>query len=276
MPVTYEDFIHIVEEEGGIPEDDARNAVRATLVTLGERLSGGEARDIAEQLPSEIRPLLTLDGEESQGFGVDEFLRRVAEREHVLEPAAEQHAAAVFAALGRVVSQDEIDDMAAELGRRYGTLLEAAKSPPRPRERALVPVSELVARVAARAGLEEGAARRALEAVLEALAHRIASGEVDDLAERLPAELHPALRRGVAKSAKAVPLSLHEFLREIADAEGGGATEDDAVAHARAAFAVLRDAVGEKELSDVVAELPREYDVLLEPPASSTAGSAPD
>jgi uncharacterized protein (DUF2267 family) len=260
MTMSYDEFLRLVEVEGGLPEEEARQAIRATLATLGERLSGGEARDIAQQLPEETRALL-LDGEDAQGFGVDEFLRRVAEREHVLEPAAERHALAVFAALGRVVSRDELKDMASELGRRYGPLLEAAKAPPPP-PRVVESVSSLASRVAERTGLDEPDARRALDAVLEVLAYRIAAGEVEDLAERLPAELHPALRRGTERSAKAVALSLEEFLEEVARLEG--VRVEDARDHARAVLAVVGDAIGEKELGDVLAELPKEYRQLLD------------
>ena len=54
---------------------------------------------------------------------------------------------------------------------------------------------------------------------------------------------------------------METFVRGIVDGEG--VTPREAIEHARAVFATLREYVGEKELSDVLAQLPKDYDVLL-------------
>jgi uncharacterized protein (DUF2267 family) len=87
------------------------------------------------------------------------------------------------------------------------------------------------------------------------LAERLAGGEVDDLIEVLPEELRPALERG--KSRKAQRLSLDEFVARVAEREGVSAEE--ALDHAQAVFTTLREAVPDREFSDVLAELPRGY-----------------
>jgi uncharacterized protein (DUF2267 family) len=98
--------------------------------------------------------------------------------------------------------------------------------------------------------------------VLEVLAMRITAGQVTDLAPFVPVELRRALENGVARSGgKAVRLSLEAFLREVARRERLPRAE--AFKHAKAVLAVLRDAVGDKEFSDTVAQLPGEYRVLL-------------
>lgn len=53
-----------------------------------------------------------------------------------------------------------------------------------------MPAAAFVSRVAERAGLHVERARRAVDAVLETLAERIAGGEVDDLIARLAPALH--------------------------------------------------------------------------------------
>jgi uncharacterized protein (DUF2267 family) len=42
-----ETFLQIVEREAGITHDEPRKAERATLRTIGQRITWGEARDIA-------------------------------------------------------------------------------------------------------------------------------------------------------------------------------------------------------------------------------------
>jgi uncharacterized protein (DUF2267 family) len=71
--------------------------VRATLTTLAERISAGEARDLAAQLPPELAPWLNVD-KRSERFDVDEFLRRVTERSGADGDAALRRARSVFAA----------------------------------------------------------------------------------------------------------------------------------------------------------------------------------
>jgi uncharacterized protein (DUF2267 family) len=263
--VDQTDFITTVEYVGQLNRRDAERAVEATLITLAERLSSGEAEDIAAQLPTEYRPLLTGTGP-PQRFGLDEFVRRVAEREGVDVLAARPHVRAVFAALGRALNWKELHDMASELPREFDQLIAEAELQQRTaeRERKKGPTSadEFLERVARRAGIDLDQARQATEAVLEALADRISGGEVDDLEEQLPPELHPPLERGKAESKGAArPLALDEFLREIAETEG--ATPEDARAHARAVFATLREAISDKEFGDVVAQLPNDYTVVL-------------
>jgi uncharacterized protein (DUF2267 family) len=118
MAASRPDLITIVEREARLTREKAERAVHATLKTLGERLSRGEARELAEELPDPFR-LDLFDGDLAQRFGLDEFLRRVAEREGVSEDEACQHARAVFAALGFVVSPQELHEMTAELPKEF-------------------------------------------------------------------------------------------------------------------------------------------------------------
>lgn len=263
--MNYEEFLALVEAAGGLSRAEAARAVQATLRVLAERLSWGEARDIAEDLPREFRPLLE-DDTPAQPFGLDEFVRRVAESEGVDVDSAREDVRAVFAALGRALDWKELHDIASELPREFDDLIAEAvrQSSIAEREAKQGPPSadDFVQRVAERAQLDPDAARRATEAVLEALADRISGGEVDDLEEELPPELHPPLERGKQQShAAARRLSLGEFLREIGELEG--ATPDDAREHARAVFATLRESISDKEFGDVVSQLPSDYTVVL-------------
>jgi uncharacterized protein (DUF2267 family) len=257
-------FVATIARAGSMTQEEATRAARATLETLGERISPGEAEDVARRLPEELRPTLRSDGG-PQAFGADEFIRRVAEREGTDERTARTHAEAVFAALGSVLSEKELSDVDSELPGDYDFLRNAAESRPplvvgqaQPRWTA----DEFVQRVADRAGLDPQQARRATDAVLEALGDRITGGEVDDLEAELPQALHPPLERGKEESHGAArPVPLRDFLRRVAEREG--VTPDEAREHARAVFATLREAVTEKEIADVEAQLPDEYAAVL-------------
>jgi uncharacterized protein (DUF2267 family) len=253
--MDYERFITTVERAADIGRARARRAAEATLETLAERISKGEARDLAMRLPPELAPWIATD-RDADGFGVDEFLRRVAEREGVDLDVAESHAKAVFTALGEAVGPEELADLLSELPREFAPLL------PRGPYVEAIKADRLVRRVAARAVLDEDGAWRATEAVLETLAERIAGGDVDDLIVLLPVHLHPPLKRGRERSGgKATRMSVDEFVSRVAEREG--VSVDEAREHARAVLSTLHELVPGEEFLDVTAQLPREYDQLL-------------
>jgi uncharacterized protein (DUF2267 family) len=128
-----------------------------------------------------------------------------------------------------------------------------------------MPFDAFVDRVAGRAGLDHHQARRATDAVLETLAERIAGGDVDDLIQDLPIELHQPLKRGNAASGgQATRMSLDEFVRRVAHREGVDAGQ--ALVHSRAVLATLREAIPDTEFYDVAVQLPDEYDAVLARP----------
>ena len=267
MAANHPELVSIVEREAQLPREQAERALRATLKTLGERLSGGEARDLAEDLPASVAAELH-DGERAEPFDIGEFLRRVGEREGVGDDEARAHARAVFAALGFVIRPQEIRDMAAQLPKDYAPLVEAAMHPiAAPPREPPVPthtwsMEKILERVGQRAEIDAAAARRATEATLETLAERISAGQARDLAGWLPRDLRPPVERAVrAKGEEPEPFSLDEFVRRVAEREGAG--PETAREHARAVLLTLRESVSHKEFADTLAQLPREYRALV-------------
>lgn len=126
MKMREDDFVQTVEREAGLTPEEARRAARETLRTLGQRITRGEADDIAAFLTGELRDLLTSVPEPAERFGLEQFVRRVAELEGVDEATAYPHVQAVFVALGEAVAPQELRDMAAQLPKEFDPLLVAA------------------------------------------------------------------------------------------------------------------------------------------------------
>nr|BFE80165.1 DUF2267 domain-containing protein [Planobispora longispora] len=84
--MQHDEFIGRVQARAQLPSRGAaERACRATLETLGERVPEGLADNLASQLPYEIgenlRRTEVYDGVGTgEGFGRDEFIRRVADR----------------------------------------------------------------------------------------------------------------------------------------------------------------------------------------------------
>lgn len=128
--MKHHELIAEVKRAADLPSnEEAERAVRATLRTLGERLAGGEPFDLASQLPAELADELPVLGP-GEPFGLDEFYRRVAEREGTDLEEARRHARAVMAVLRKAVTAGEFDDVLAQLPKEYAELTTAEATQP--------------------------------------------------------------------------------------------------------------------------------------------------
>lgn len=110
-------MLKVIDERGELGgRARALEAAGAVLSVLGDRLAGGEPGDLAAQLPADLAGALPLQGG-GEAFGVDEFDRRVAERERgrCTPERAHRHAAAVLTTVLEAVSAGERADVAAQL-----------------------------------------------------------------------------------------------------------------------------------------------------------------
>ncbi len=116
-------FIETVAERAGVPEDQAVALIEATLRTLTERISAGEAADAAAHMPDRFRPLLIKSRENAEAFPIDEFIRRVAERAGVGPDVAERGVRAVLQTMRNLVGHKEFEDIMSQLPREFGELV---------------------------------------------------------------------------------------------------------------------------------------------------------
>ncbi|MBQ0906734.1 DUF2267 domain-containing protein [Micromonospora sp. U21] len=254
-------FLAMVGHGARLDTQGARRAARATLDTLFERLSGGQARDLAERLSIELVPIEPIiPDRHPELFDHAEFQRRVAGRQGSDEQTGELHAAAVLTALRIAAGDDEFDDLAAQLPHDFQPMLAEARQP----HVEVGSADEFLSRVADRTGLDPDAAGRTTEAVLETLGERITDQQLDDLASHLWDQPAEALRRAKTHRPGAVrKLPAHKFLSLVADREGS--EPGPAHEHTRAVLTTLRESVPDDQFYDVVLQLPNDYADLLMP-----------
>lgn len=124
------EFLSEVQTRIGAETDDkVLTVVSAVLQTLADHLAGNAPAKLAAQLPEEIGALITEyknDPEaEGEGFGVEEFINRTANRAGVenLE-TAKAHAAAVLAVLRDAISEGEFDKIRGTLPAEYDMIFD--------------------------------------------------------------------------------------------------------------------------------------------------------
>jgi uncharacterized protein (DUF2267 family) len=113
----------------------------------------------------------------------------------------------------------------------------------------------------ARLGTQEEAVR-ATRATLQTLGQRLAGGEPNNIAAQLPNEIGRYLK--ISGASEGVRFGLDEFFERVRAHMGEGTDLPDAVYHARVVMSVLKEALSPGEWRDMKAQLPDEYDALLE------------
>lgn len=74
-----QEFLAAVRERGEYADlSEAERVTRTVLELLGQRLGGGEAKDLAAQLPQELQDALSAHGDGGAAYGVTQFLQLVA------------------------------------------------------------------------------------------------------------------------------------------------------------------------------------------------------
>jgi uncharacterized protein (DUF2267 family) len=124
--MKYAQLIEKVWERMGAGSLGQAEAVtQATLLTLAERITGGEARDLAAQLPKEVQAFLDKKEEPAEAFDLNEFVRRVSLRAGVDRDTAQRGVQAVFQTLYAAVSTGEFSDVMSQLPKEFQDLVPA-------------------------------------------------------------------------------------------------------------------------------------------------------
>lgn len=113
------EFYRLVQEASHLETiDRAQVATEAVLETLGEAVTGGEAEDVAAQLPSELASVVEDADHDGTGYDREEFVERVSEHlqgTDVEDADAEQFADGVTDAIAATLTQGELQDLKAQL-----------------------------------------------------------------------------------------------------------------------------------------------------------------
>ncbi|WP_329100696.1 DUF2267 domain-containing protein [Micromonospora sp. NBC_01699] len=129
--MTYDDFIATVARRTGLTNEQATDLTFATLQTLADRISAGEAQDLADKVPTRLADPLRKppSSEFADPFDLAEFLNRVRDRAGLDDPQSAPGVAAVFSTLREAVPDYEFDDMRSQLPTGIRQMTEPVNAP---------------------------------------------------------------------------------------------------------------------------------------------------
>jgi putative drug exporter of the RND superfamily len=120
--LSVEDFAGRVASRSGLSPAQALQTSDAVLETLAERITKRERRVLALYLPKQLRPALKAGGWRAEDFPLEEFLRRVDERQGGSD-SARDGSRAVMTTVAEVVATGELDYLRAQLSPDYEAVL---------------------------------------------------------------------------------------------------------------------------------------------------------
>lgn len=125
--MQFDEFIGQVQHRARLASrGEAERVTRAVLETLAERLAGGEAKDLAAQLPMIVKDYILEYPHAGAGqhMKLRDFYNRIAERLHAPMPEAAFWARAVMSVVQEAVSAGEMEDVRHQLGEEFAQLFE--------------------------------------------------------------------------------------------------------------------------------------------------------
>ncbi|MEH0937612.1 DUF2267 domain-containing protein [Micromonospora psammae] len=114
------EFLGLVATRSGMSSEQATAVTRATLSTLAERIDGGEARDLADQLPEGLRAYAFGGSETGERFGLEVFVDRVSGRADLDADRARDGVTAVFDVLRDALGPTGYAQVVTQLPAEYG------------------------------------------------------------------------------------------------------------------------------------------------------------
>jgi uncharacterized protein (DUF2267 family) len=123
--MTHEQLVTAMRAQGGVADSQAERGLEVSLESLGERLSGGAARQLAEQLPDRDASALRrrADGAPQAGGTVD-VAARIAERAGISTADGAALLQATMRAIAEAVDQQRLDRVRAQLPADLSRLLQ--------------------------------------------------------------------------------------------------------------------------------------------------------
>lgn len=120
--MKYRELIKRVQSYSGFSDSESKEALQLMVESLAVRLTEGERKDFASQLPTELKDIALSVWPIEENRKPD-LLHQFMELQDIDEGHAKKQIKATWKALKDAVSSGEIDDVKAQLSNKTVTLL---------------------------------------------------------------------------------------------------------------------------------------------------------
>ena len=120
--MQYRMLIKKVQDYSGFSDSEAENALKLVVEKIATRLTGGERKDFASELPKELEDL-AMASKEPDKFGADDMFKEISELQDIDVGHAKKQVMAVWRALKDAITPGEIADIKAQLPRDLSAVL---------------------------------------------------------------------------------------------------------------------------------------------------------
>jgi uncharacterized protein (DUF2267 family) len=120
------EFYRTVADRTGLSKEEAADLTRAVFETLALRVSPGEVRDLAAQLPDQLAEAVRRNRKSPERFGLSELIQRVSKRTGLNEQETTAGVRAALTTLREAVEEPEFDHFMSQLPGEFTKLLEPA------------------------------------------------------------------------------------------------------------------------------------------------------
>jgi uncharacterized protein (DUF2267 family) len=129
-PMDARAFYLRVAQRSMLSKEEAADLTRAVLETVAMRVSAGEVRDLARQLPDPLADAIRPNVKSRERFDLTELIRRVSKRTGLNEAETTAGVRAVLRTLRETVAAKEFKDLMSQLPAEFRRLLESASPQP--------------------------------------------------------------------------------------------------------------------------------------------------
>ena len=114
--MNYRELVKKVQLYSGFSDSESETALRLFVRKLAARLTPDERKDLASQLPGDLK-MEAMTDESSDVKTATEFIQQFCEEENIDESRAKKQVMSAWHAIKDTVSKGEIEDIKAQLPR---------------------------------------------------------------------------------------------------------------------------------------------------------------
>ncbi|MCW2654121.1 MAG: hypothetical protein JWR32_5097 [Mycobacterium sp.] len=123
------EYYRTVADRSMLSKEEAADLTRAVLQTLAMRLSVGEARDLARQLPEPLADTVRGTAKRLHRLGLNDLIQQVSTRTGLNNTDTTAGVRAVLRTLRQGIDPKEFRDLMSQLPAEFARLLEAQSIP---------------------------------------------------------------------------------------------------------------------------------------------------